>query len=242
VSVSKEAYPTEDSGSVVSPDPPEGVPLDQRVVILTANHGLYQALSSSLAAVENGHCTCRHCPPGSALPDAASDQHSVFLLDCLSLDETTIDQYLEEGGRGGIRNQVIVLFNVAMNWDFRQKNYAQKIRGVFFQDDSKSIFLDGMRNILNGRSWFSQMSAPLDASQDPPAHQLPEQQLQDLSEREMEILRLVSVGMKNTEIAAELAISLNTVKTHIYNSYKKIGVSNRLQAAIWATAQIPPQE
>jgi len=71
---------------------------------------------------------------------------------------------------------------------------------------------------------------------------LPELQMDSLTVREKEILQRLSEGMKNAEIASELAISLNTVKTHIYNIYKKIGVSNRLQAAIWATAHSVPQD
>ncbi len=59
-----------------------------------------------------------------------------------------------------------------------------------------------------------------------------------LTSREMEILTLISVGAKNEEIADKLFISPNTVKTHIYNIFKKIGVPNRLQAALWAAKNL----
>ena len=49
---------------------------------------------------------------------------------------------------------------------------------------------------------------------------------------------LVSAGAKNEQIAEELHISPNTVKTHIYNIFKKIGVPNRLQAALWAVKNL----
>ncbi len=51
-----------------------------------------------------------------------------------------------------------------------------------------------------------------------------------LTEREAEILRLISVGMTNQEIASQLVISVATVKRHITNIYGKLGVSHRTQA------------
>ncbi|MCH8309983.1 MAG: AAA family ATPase [Chloroflexi bacterium] len=51
-----------------------------------------------------------------------------------------------------------------------------------------------------------------------------------LTERESEILRLISVGMTNQEIAGQLVISVATVKRHITNIYGKLGVSHRTQA------------
>ncbi len=50
----------------------------------------------------------------------------------------------------------------------------------------------------------------------------------ELSQREREILVLLMRGRKNKEIAKELFISENTVKVHVYNIYKKLGVSSRL--------------
>ena len=52
-----------------------------------------------------------------------------------------------------------------------------------------------------------------------------------LTKREAEILRLISVGMTNQEIADQLVISGATVKRHITNIYGKLGVSHRTQAA-----------
>jgi DNA-binding CsgD family transcriptional regulator len=48
--------------------------------------------------------------------------------------------------------------------------------------------------------------------------------------REREILRLIVCGYTNDEIAAELVVALSTVKTHINNIYRKLGVSSRAQA------------
>jgi DNA-binding NarL/FixJ family response regulator len=55
-----------------------------------------------------------------------------------------------------------------------------------------------------------------------------------LSPRELEILRLVARGLENAEIAAELSISPRTAKNHLSNVLAKLGMTNRVQAAIYA--------
>jgi DNA-binding CsgD family transcriptional regulator len=54
-----------------------------------------------------------------------------------------------------------------------------------------------------------------------------------LTTREMTVLQMVAAGYSNSKIADELSISPHTVKTHIYNAYKKIKAPGRLQAALW---------
>jgi DNA-binding CsgD family transcriptional regulator len=51
-----------------------------------------------------------------------------------------------------------------------------------------------------------------------------------LSEREMTVLRLIAAGLRNAEIANRLTVSENTVKAHIKNIYRKLGVNDRVQA------------
>ena len=55
-----------------------------------------------------------------------------------------------------------------------------------------------------------------------------------LSAREYEVLKLIAEGLFNKEIAYKLSISEKTVKNHVSNIFKKIGVSDRTQAAVYA--------
>jgi LuxR family maltose regulon positive regulatory protein len=54
--------------------------------------------------------------------------------------------------------------------------------------------------------------------------------IEPLSERELEVLRLLASGLSNQEISARLVVSQNTVKSHIKNIYGKLGVNSRTQA------------
>ena len=57
----------------------------------------------------------------------------------------------------------------------------------------------------------------------------------DLTDREIQVLRLVSEGATNTEISEKLSISHHTVKSHVVNIFNKLGVNDRTQAAVRAT-------
>ena len=57
---------------------------------------------------------------------------------------------------------------------------------------------------------------------------------EQLSEREKQVLRLVAVGLANKQIARRLGIAESTVKVHTGNIFRRIGVTDRTSAALWA--------
>ncbi|MBC8162616.1 MAG: response regulator transcription factor [Roseiflexaceae bacterium] len=64
-----------------------------------------------------------------------------------------------------------------------------------------------------------------------------ENQVEQLTEREMDVLRLIARGKSNKEIADALIISEKTVKTHVSNILSKLHLADRTQAAIYALRQ-----
>ncbi len=63
--------------------------------------------------------------------------------------------------------------------------------------------------------------------------------LHGLTEREREVLQLVASGKNNSEIAAELFISINTVTRHLSNIFAKTSTRNRVEAAVYAARRHP---
>jgi DNA-binding NarL/FixJ family response regulator len=59
----------------------------------------------------------------------------------------------------------------------------------------------------------------------------------ELTSRELEVLRLVAAGKPNKQIAAELAISDRTARTHVSSILRKLRLSSRTQAALWAVRE-----
>jgi len=62
---------------------------------------------------------------------------------------------------------------------------------------------------------------------------------EQLSDRERQVLRLASQGMANKQIARSLGIAERTVKVHLGNVFRRIGVSDRTSAALWARENMP---
>ncbi len=54
--------------------------------------------------------------------------------------------------------------------------------------------------------------------------------VEPLSERELQVLRLLAAGLSSTEVAQELYIAVGTARTHIKNIYSKLGVHRRIEA------------
>nr|WP_211176625.1 response regulator transcription factor [Pseudonocardia acidicola] len=64
----------------------------------------------------------------------------------------------------------------------------------------------------------------------------------ELTQRESEVLTLVAEGLANKQIARRLGITERTVKAHLTNAFQGIGVSDRVQAALWAREHLHPTE
>jgi len=111
--------------------------------------------------------------------------------------------------------------------------HLRKIRGLFYIDDNLDTFRKGFLAILNEEIWVPR--AVLMKWMNSPGKNKSVSAQEILSSREESVLKLMAGGMSNKEISEELYISANTVKAHLYNIYKKIEVSNRLQAARWAS-------
>ena len=87
-----------------------------------------------------------------------------------------------------------------------------------------------VRRAFGGPIYLSPTAAPA-----ADARELPRSGMQPtLTRRERQILRLVMQGMSNTDVAKTLWVTEPTVKFHLSNIYRKLGVSNRAEAARWA--------
>lgn len=114
--------------------------------------------------------------------------------------------------------------------------------GFFYKGDTHSHIEHGLQSILNGELWFSRKLLSRFVAQNRKKPGKAPASLHTLTKREKQILNLSASGAKNAEIAQVLNVSTHTVKTHMYNLFKKIEVSNRIQAINWAKEYLPSHE
>jgi DNA-binding NarL/FixJ family response regulator len=107
---------------------------------------------------------------------------------------------------------------------------------------AKDTAIDGIvvavRAAAQGAAWLSPRAAEVvlgRLQRSVAAPEAPEAEpIEELSSRELEVLRLIAQGMENAEIAEALHISPRTAKNHVSNILSKLGVPSRVQAAIHA--------
>ena len=103
------------------------------------------------------------------------------------------------------------------------------------KDVEPDVLLEGIRKVYRGEALLHPaIAAKLMA-------ELSEQERRSsdevLTERELDVLRLLAKGLSNKEIASELFISEKTVKTHVSNILAKLHLADRTQAALYAVRQ-----
>jgi LuxR family transcriptional regulator of csgAB operon len=156
----------------------------------------------------------------------------LILLDCVGNDLATSLSKLSG-------NILLCLFNLHPNCGFEEECLAKGVKGFFYVGDSVEQLLNGVKAVLEGEMWLSRkiMTHYILKSQRERFSSMARSGLR-LTRREREILILIAEGATNVEIADKLFISRHTVKTHIHNIFRKIDVSSRSRAALWAVKNL----
>jgi two-component system, NarL family, nitrate/nitrite response regulator NarL len=157
----------------------------------------------------------------------------ILLLDLNMPDKDGLT-VLEELNFDSLPTQVIVL---TATEDDREAVRAMRLgaRGIVLKQSAGYLLVKSIRQVNGGEIWldnritaevmkaFGRSSAG-EARRDKPL----------LSDRESQVMRLVAQGQRNKEIGQNLFISEQTVKNHLHNIFDKLGVSDRLELALYA--------
>ncbi len=143
------------------------------------------------------------------------------------------------------RTRVIVLTASDDKNEFVQ---AMKLgtSGIVLKQTATELLIKSIRKVHAGEIWLDSYTTAavirqFVANDEPPMapiqqHSAPtrERERSPLSQREREIVALVAQGFKNKEMAEKMFISEQTVKNHLHNIFDKLGVSDRLELALYA--------
>jgi len=108
-------------------------------------------------------------------------------------------------------------------------------RGYLLKNINADFLLSSIRRAVDGDSVLSpEMTAKLVARLRAPAAEPRNQELDSLTPRERETLSYLASGASNKEIARALDLAESTIKVHVQNILRKLGLSSRVQAAVYA--------
>ncbi|MBS0012540.1 MAG: response regulator transcription factor [Desulfobacterales bacterium] len=175
---------------------------------------------------------CIVCSPfdESGQAELSKNHLSLILWDC---DGSDPDHFWDELNRfihSRAQNRPVALLNAPNDPDIEIDAIEKGLCGVFSRHTEPGLFAKGVSAILNGESWYSRqcLARYLAASRKSGSNPPPE--ISGLSQREKQILGKIASGYTRARISADLSISPHTVKTHIRNIYKKLGVNTRFEA------------
>jgi DNA-binding NarL/FixJ family response regulator len=159
-------------------------------------------------------------------------QTDVLLLDINmpNMNGLQVLQYIREAKK---KVKVLIL-TIHNEVEYLVRAVEIGVDGYVLKDSDSSVLKKAIFSVYRGETFIQPELAPmLKAKMDDKINQVNNSD-DPLTKREIEVLKLLAEGLFNKEIAYMLAISEKTVKNHVSNIFKKINVSDRTQAAVYA--------
>jgi two-component system nitrate/nitrite response regulator NarL len=211
-----------------------------RIVVADGHPGFCTGLCHLLTLEKDFRIVAR-AGDGKDVPEAIEQfQPDILLLDLYIPDSDGLT-VLKKLWKPTMKTKIIVLAESKNKNQFVQ---AMRLgaRGIVMKQTGAELLIKSIRKIHAGEIWLDsgtmaavmrQFSSRLGPT---PPSSLAEGCL-GLRRRELEIVALVTQGLRNQEIAQKLSISEQTVKNHLHNIFDKLAVSDRLELALYAVHQ-----
>jgi DNA-binding NarL/FixJ family response regulator len=212
----------------------------EKYVYILGPRLLQNDLMAKYLGQNTGHVCLSFSSPDQIPADQLKkhDTSRLILWDCEDMELSDCLPLLEADDSRLFHVFYALLFNLKAGSALEEPAMKLGIKGFLYSMDPIALFPRAIDAVFNGELWVSREVLTQSFLRSKSEGAMPPPKTNPLTPRETEILVLVSAGAKNEQIAEELHISPNTVKTHIYNIFKKIGVPNRLQAALWAVKNL----
>jgi Response regulator containing a CheY-like receiver domain and an HTH DNA-binding domain len=174
--------------------------------------------------------------------EASNGQMCIDLLDETQTDVLLLDinmpilnglqvlQYLKDNKK---KVKVLIL-TIHNEVEYLMRAVEIGVDGYVLKDSDSSVLKKAIFSIYKGEVFIQPELAPLLKIKMEEKINKADSEEEYLTKREIEVLKLIAEGLFNKEIAYMLNISEKTVKNHVSNIFKKIDVSDRTQAAVYA--------
>jgi NarL family two-component system response regulator LiaR len=201
-------------------------------ILITDDHAVVREGLSSFISLELDMEIVAEASDGiEAVEKALLLEPDIILMDIVMPQQTGIEalQQLKEAGSPA---KVIVLTSFA---EYEQIYLAIKAgaMGYLLKDSTPEQLVQAIRDVYQGQTSLSPVIARMLIDEIKKESELPLSE-DPLTDREVQVLKLVAQGHTNRDIAERLVVSEGTVGTHISNILEKLHLANRTQAALYA--------
>src|SRR4051812_33981153 len=236
-----------ENNAAVNGPPAGGVPTKQKIRIVVADdHPIFRDGLCRLLGLEDDFEVVAQAQDGRQVLEILQQlEPDILLLDLKmpGLDGLATLQRLQAA-----RNKTRVIVLTASD-DKNEFVQAMKLgtSGIVLKQTATELLIKSTRKVHAGEIWLDshttaavirQFVAAEEAAPPPPppppTSAPRDRERSPLSQREREIVALVAQGFKNKEMAEKMFISEQTVKNHLHNIFDKLGVSDRLELALYA--------
>ena len=131
----------------------------------------------------------------------------------------------------------VIMLTTYDNPTYVARAVAGGAAGYLLKGMDQDVLLDALRAVERGEMLLTASDLTRSLRGITPGMPGTKDLIEPLTDREQEVLRLLSTGLPNREMAAILFIAESTVKSHVEHIIGKLGVSDRVQAAVWAARQ-----
>jgi DNA-binding NarL/FixJ family response regulator len=231
--------------AINGPSAGTGSPVKAKIRIVVADdHPIFRDGLCRLLALEEDFEVVAQASDGRQVLDVLQQyEPDILLLDLKmpGLDGLATLQKLQAS-----RNKTRVIVLTASD-DKNEFVQAMKLgtSGIVLKQTATELLIKSIRKVHAGEIWLDSHTTAAVIRQfvaneeptvsAPPAPPMPrDRERSPLSQREREIVALVAQGFKNKEMAEKMFISEQTVKNHLHNIFDKLGVSDRLELALYA--------
>jgi len=207
-------------------------------IVIADDHPIFRDGLRKLLSLEEDFRVVAEARDGKEVLEVLEEhQPDILLLDLKmpGLDGLTALQKLQNSRT---KTKVIVL---TASEDKNQFVQAMKFGtcGIVLKQTATDLLIKSIRKVHAGEIWLdSHTTAAVMRQFSSPMESVPlgnrDRDRSPLSQREREIVVLVAQGFKNKEMAEKMFISEQTVKNHLHNIFDKLGVSDRLELALYA--------
>ena len=158
----------------------------------------------------------------------------MILIDTMTMTRDNLIQLLSSKIWQSHAHNLMALFNLSHEYAIEKIALKSGVRGFLYYDDCAEDLINGICTINTGVIWISRRILSEYVQDGSYTKEMLAPNGHSLSEREIELLQVLTAGASNEVIANQMGISPHTVKSHLYNIFHKINAENRLQAALWA--------